>query len=184
MNLKPYTPIPSLKTLFSLLIKILIKDWYDGLYELGEEELNLLNEKNKRVDLSALKEEFGIENFVLNRDGVDAIKARTYEPTANIQGMISGYTGPGHKTIVPNEARVRIDFRLLPHMNPQKCIEKIKKHLIEHGYGHLELKAFDAAEPPYKISVKEDISQAIIKAAEEVFGEKPVVMAFPQKEQF
>ena len=72
--------------------KILIKDWYEGLYELGEEEINLLNEKNERVDLSALKSEFGIENFVLNRDGVEAIKARTYEPTANIQGMISGYT--------------------------------------------------------------------------------------------
>ena len=89
--------------------------------------------------------------------------------------MISGYTGPGHKTIVPSEARVRIDFRLLPNMNPQKCIKKLKNHLIEHGFGHLEVKAFDAAEPPYKISVKEDISQAIIKAAEEVFGEKPVV---------
>ena len=89
--------------------------------------------------------------------------------------MISGYTGPGHKTIVPSEAKVRIDFRLLPNMNPQKCIKKLKNHLIEHGFGHLEVKAFDAAEPPYKISVKEDISQAIIKAAEEVFGEKPVV---------
>jgi acetylornithine deacetylase/succinyl-diaminopimelate desuccinylase-like protein len=155
--------------------KILIKDWYEGLYELGEEEINLLNEKNERVDLSALKKEFGIEKFVLDREGVEAIKARTYEPTANIQGMVSGYTGPGHKTIVPNEARVRIDFRLLPHMNPQKCIEKVKKHLIDHGFGHLEVIAFDAAEPPYKISVKEDISQAIIKAAEEVFGEKPVV---------
>ena len=171
----PWELVHALSTIMTRDRKILIKDWYEGLYELGEEEINLLNEKNERVDLSALKSEFGIENFVLNRDGVEAIKARTYEPTANIQGMISGYTGPGHKTIVPNEARVRIDFRLLPHMNPQKCIEKIKKHLIEHGYGHLELKAFDAAEPPYKISVKEDISQAIIKAAEEVFGEKPVV---------
>jgi len=171
----PWELVHALSTIMTRDRKILIKDWYEGLYELGEEELNLLEDKNQRVDLSALKKEFGIKNFVHNRDGVDAIRARTYEPTANIQGMISGYTGPGHKTIVPNEARVRIDFRLLPHMNPQKCIEKVKNHLIEHGFGHLEVKAFDAAEPPYKISVKEDISQAIIKAAEEVFGEKPVV---------
>ena len=41
------------------ILKILIKDWYEGLYELGEEEINLLNEKNERVDLSALKKEFG-----------------------------------------------------------------------------------------------------------------------------
>jgi acetylornithine deacetylase/succinyl-diaminopimelate desuccinylase-like protein len=30
-------------------------------------------------------------------------------------------------------------------------------------------------EPPYKISVKEDISQAIIRAAELVYGKPPVV---------
>ncbi len=126
----PWELVHALSTIMTRDRKILIKDWYEGLYELGEEEINLLKEKNERVDLSALKKEFGIEKFVLDREGVDAIKARTYEPTANIQGMVSGYTGPGHKTIVPNEARVRIDFRLLPHMNPQKCIEKVKKHLI------------------------------------------------------
>ena len=37
------------------------------------------------------------------------------------------------------------------------------------------MRAFDGAEPPYKISVKEDISQAIIAAATEVYGELPVV---------
>ena len=171
----PWEIVHALSTIMDRNRKILIKDWYEGLYELGKEELDLIDEKNSRVDLNILKDEFGIKNFVLNRDGKDAIRARTYEPTANIQGMISGYTGPGQKTIVPSEAKVRLDFRLLPHMNPQKCIERLKKHLIEHGFENIEVKAFEAAEPPYKISVKEDISQAIIKAAEEVFGEKPVV---------
>jgi acetylornithine deacetylase/succinyl-diaminopimelate desuccinylase-like protein len=46
---------------------------------------------------------------------------------------------------------------------------------VKHGFGHIEVKAFDGAEPPYKISVKEDISQAIIAAATEVYGELPVV---------
>ena len=171
----PWELVHALSTIMDRDRKILIKDWYEGLYQLGEEELNLIDEKNSRVDLNVLKEEFGIENFVLNREGKDAIRARTYEPTANIQGMISGYTGPGQKTIVPSEAKVRLDFRLLPHMDPQKCITKIKKHLFDHGFGNINVKAFEAAEPPYKISVKEDISQAIIKAAEEVFGEKPVI---------
>ena len=171
----PWELVHALSTIMDRNRKILIKDWYDGLYELGEEELNLIEEKNSRVDLNVLKEEFGIENFVLNREGKDAIRARTYEPTANIQGMVSGYTGPGTKTIVPSEAKVRLDFRLLPHMNPQNCIIKIKNHLIDNGFGNIEVKASESSEPPYKISVKEDISQAIIKAAEEVFGEKPVV---------
>jgi hypothetical protein len=42
-----------------------------------------------------------VKDFVLGRQGADALRARTYEPTANIKGIIAGYTGPGTKTIVP-----------------------------------------------------------------------------------
>ena len=89
--------------------------------------------------------------------------------------MIAGYTGRGRKTIVPGEARVRMDFRLIPNIQPRDAIRKLKAHLETHGFGHIEVQAFDDAEPPYKISVREDISQAIIAAAEEVYGERPIV---------
>ena len=155
--------------------KILVEGWEEGIWQLGPDDEQQLTDKAARVDLNALKEEWGISEFALGRDGVDAIRARTYEPTANIQGMIAGYTGPGRKTIIPNEARVRMDFRLIPNIQPADAIRKLKAHLEKHGFGHIEVQAFDGAEPPYKISVKEDISQAIIAAATEVYGELPVV---------
>ena len=155
--------------------KILVEGWEEGIWQLGPDDEQQLTDKAARVDLNALKEEWGISEFALGRDGVDAIRARTYEPTANIQGMIAGYTGPGRKTIIPNEARVRMDFRLIPNIQPADAIRKLKAHLAKHGFGHIEVQAFDGAEPPYKISVKEDISQAIIAAATEVYGELPVV---------
>ena len=55
-----------------------------------------------------------------------------------------------------------MDYRQKARLNQDKLMRF--KHMT-----------FDAAEPPYKISAKEDISQAIIKAAEEVFGAKPLV---------
>ena len=154
---------------------ILIEDWAEGIWQLGPDDEQQLRDKAGRVDLQAMKDEWGIDEFAMDRDGVDAIRARTYEPTANIQGMIAGYTGPGTKTIVPAEARARLDFRLIPNIQPDAAITKLKAHLEKHGFGHLEVHAFDGAEPPYKISVQEDISQAIIAAAHEVFGEPPVV---------
>jgi acetylornithine deacetylase/succinyl-diaminopimelate desuccinylase-like protein len=155
--------------------RILIDDWYEGIWQLGPDDEQQLADKAARVDLGAMKEEWGISEFALGRDGIDAIRARTYEPTANIQGMIAGYTGPGKKTIVPAEARVRLDFRLIPNIQPAAAVRKLKAHLAKHGFGHIEVHAFEDAEPPYKISVKEDISQAIIAAATEVYGELPVV---------
>ena len=155
--------------------RILIEDWDEGIWQLGPDDEQQLVDKAARVDLQAMKDEWGITGFARGRDGIDAIRARSYEPTANIQGIIAGYTGPGTKTIVPNEARARLDFRLIPNIQPADAIRKLKAHLVKHGFGHIEVRANDGAEPPYKISVKEDISQAIIAAATEVYGEVPVV---------
>ena len=168
--------VRALNTLVDANRRILIDGWYEGLWELGEEELEQLAANAKRLDLNKLKQEWGIEEFALGRDGVEAIKARAYEPTCNIAGLTSGYQGPGSKTIVPNEARAKLDMRLPPLIDPAKAIEKLKRHLVQHGFGHIEVIIRGGTpEPPYKISVKEDISQAVIRAATTVFGKPPVI---------
>ena len=177
----PLVPAPvwdlirALNTIMDENRRILIDGWDEGIWQLGPEDEQQLRDKTARVDLQALKDEWGIDAFALGRDGIDAIRARTYEPTANIQGMVAGYTGPGTKTIVPHEARARLDFRLIPNIQPDAAIRKLKAHLARHGFGHIEVVAFDGAEPPYKISAKESMAQAIIAAATEVYGELPVV---------
>jgi len=177
----PLVPAPvwdlirALNTILDENRKILVEGWYEGIWQLDEADEAQLVEKAKRVDLDKLKAEWGIDQFALGRDGIDAIRARTYEPTANIQGIIAGYNGPGFKTIVPNEARARMDFRLIPNIQPEAAIAKLKAHLVKHGFGHIEVNASDDTEPPYKISVKESMAEAIIAAATEVYGETPIV---------
>jgi acetylornithine deacetylase/succinyl-diaminopimelate desuccinylase-like protein len=168
--------VRALNTLVDANRRILIDGWYEGLWELGDEEIEQLEVNARRLDLAMLKQEWGIEQFALGRDGVEALKARAYEPTCNIAGLTSGYQGPGSKTIVPNEARAKLDMRLPPLIDPAKAIEKLKRHLVQHGFGHIEVIIRGGTpEPPYKISVKEDISQAVIRAATTVFGKPPVI---------
>ena len=121
--------VHALGTLMDRDRRILVEGWYEGLYELQEEDEAQLTEKARRVDLDRLKEEWSIPEFALGRDGVDAVRARAYEPTANIAGLLSGYTGPGSKTIVPNEARVKMDFRLIPNLQPEEALRKLRAHL-------------------------------------------------------
>lgn len=177
----PLLPAPAwdlvraLNTIMDANRRILIDGWYDGLYELQDEDYEQLEAKARRVDLNKLKAEWGISEFALGRDGIDAIRARAYEPTANIAGLISGYTGPGSKTIVPHEARAKMDFRLVPHLDPDTAVQKLRAHLDRHGFEHIEIKFEARSEPPYKISVKEPMAQAVIDAAMEIYGEMPIV---------
>jgi len=177
----PLLPAPvwdlvrALNTIMDENRRILIDGWYDDLYALQDEDYAQLEDKLRRVDLDDLKREWGIDQFALGRDGIDALKARAYEPTANIAGIVGGYTGPGSKTIVPNEARAKMDFRLPPHLDPQQAIQKLQRHLERHGFGHIEVRFEASAEPPYKISVKESMAQAIIAAATKLYGQPPIV---------
>jgi len=166
--------VKALNTILDDNRRILIDGWYDGLYELQDEDYEILQDKLDRVDLDDMRAEWGIEEFAMGRDGMDAHVARNYEPTANIAGIVGGYTGPGSKTIVPNEARVKMDFRLPPNLDPVSAKEKLRAHLDKHGFEHIDIE-FKTAEPPYKISVKEPMAQAIIKAATEIFGKPPIV---------
>lgn len=167
--------IHALNTIMDENRRILVDGWYDGLYELQDEDHDILQDKLSRVSLDDMREEWDIDRFALGRDGIDALIARHYEPTANIAGIIGGYTGPGSKTIVPNEARAKMDFRLPPNLNPQDAMQKLRAHLDAHGFEHIEIKFEASAEPPYKISAKEPMAQSIIEAATKVYGKAPIV---------
>jgi acetylornithine deacetylase/succinyl-diaminopimelate desuccinylase-like protein len=50
-------------------------------------------------------------------------------PTAEINGMGSGYQGPGTKTVLPSHATAKLTFRLVPNQNGDAIIDLVKKHL-------------------------------------------------------
>src|SRR5262249_39270527 len=46
-----------------------------------------------------------------------------------INGLLSGWTGPGPKTIIPAKAMAKISCRLVGNQNPQKIYQQLKQYI-------------------------------------------------------
>lgn len=52
-------------------------------------------------------------------------------PTAEVNGLLSGYTGEGAKTVLPARAMAKISFRLVPNQDPRRIEELVTNHIRE-----------------------------------------------------
>jgi acetylornithine deacetylase/succinyl-diaminopimelate desuccinylase-like protein len=68
-----------------------------------------------------------------------ALERLAGKPTVNIEGLVGGYTGAGGKTVLPQRAVAKMDFRLVPDMTAQASLEAIKRHLAKRGFGDIEV---------------------------------------------
>ena len=70
-----------------------------------------------------------------------------FTPTVNIEGLVSGYTGPGGKTVMPHRAVAKLDLRLVPDMTYDGAIAALKAHLAKRGFGDIEVKPSGGYDP-------------------------------------
>src|SRR5687768_2581315 len=125
----------------------------DGLDALAEEPSEKDLEAISRILFNddALRESWSVESLDRGLSGQEALREMLLRPTANIAGIRSGYTGPGSKTIVPSEAFVKMDFRLVPGQSPGPVVELIRAHLRRRGFDDVEvvdLHGVEAAKTP------------------------------------
>lgn len=147
--------------------KILIKDWYNEVSSFSKNDLDII--RKEPFDENIFKKEFGIKSFVGNKKGMDAKKALVGGATCNIAGFVSGYTGEGAKTVLPGSALVKIDFRLIPKMNPKKQVLRLKKHLKSKGFSDVAIKVYHGEAAARTNSSHPFVSQ-VKDAADKSFG--------------
>jgi acetylornithine deacetylase/succinyl-diaminopimelate desuccinylase-like protein len=68
-------------------------------------------------------------------------------PTAEINGMIGGYTGEGAKTVIPGQAMAKVSFRLVGAQDPQKIRDAFRAFVRERlpADARVEFQSFGAA---------------------------------------
>jgi acetylornithine deacetylase/succinyl-diaminopimelate desuccinylase-like protein len=103
--------------------RVTIPGFYDGVPELpADVKADLANLKltaEQFLGQVGLKEPAGEKDRML----IEQIATR---PTAEINGIVGGYTGEGAKTVIPGKASAKVSFRLVGQQDPKKVREAFR----------------------------------------------------------
>jgi acetylornithine deacetylase/succinyl-diaminopimelate desuccinylase-like protein len=153
--------------------RILISGFYDNVQPPSEYDLELL--ANLPDDAQKIKEMYGLKSYLNGlTGGLEYKRAAIFEPTCTICGLDSGYQGPGSKTVLPAEAKAKIDFRLVPDQTPDEILNKLRTHLDAQGFEDIEI-IFHGGTRPAKTDAEHPFVQLTNRTAKAVYGRDMVV---------
>ncbi len=165
--------------------KILIPGFYDDVRPLTASERSALASVPDAD--SELKRELGLGRS----EGQGPIMTRVMDPALNVRGIRSAEVGQQASNSIPTEARVSIDFRLVPDQTAQKVQERVETFLRSQGWFLTESVpdlSMRLAHPKvlrteWQLSyagARADISapyaKAVVETIEQTRGERPIVL--------
>jgi acetylornithine deacetylase/succinyl-diaminopimelate desuccinylase-like protein len=148
---------------------IRVPGYYDGIRPPTEEEQELINGVARQRDEELAKEAAGVARFIDDLQGREAIIETLYMPTLNVDGIWSGYTGEGVKTILPHIATAKVDSRLPVGLDPDEALAKIRAHLDANGFREITIRKLSGY-PAAQTSVHSDLAQAVISVYNKYSG--------------
>lgn len=92
-----------------------------------------------------------------------------FEPTIEVNGVHSGYGGPGSKTVIPCEAIAKISTRLVSGQNPRRTFEVLKEHFLKYCPEGMQVSFPE--DSGLSAAMKLPVSSPIFAVAEEVLTE-------------
>lgn len=154
---------------------ILIDGFYDDVAPPSAEDEELLERLVDTFTPETELEENDIRRFKYDLTGVDLMRKYLYQPTLNIDGIISGHTAEGTKTLLPHEATAKVDIRMVPDMHPDKMVQLVRDHLARHGYADKVEVTVSDAYPPAKLGFYDNPAAQALAATYRDLGYEPEI---------
>jgi acetylornithine deacetylase/succinyl-diaminopimelate desuccinylase-like protein len=154
--------------------EILVDGFYDGILPLDPEKEEALAASRDLLDEQEWKTAYDVEKFKWDLEGLELWKKMLTVPTLNIDGIKGGYIGEGSKTLLPHEATAKMDIRLVPGMDPNTMLGKLRRHLDGLGYEDIEITEYGKAYYPSSVPYYSSSVQTL-KKMYEMMGARPQV---------
>ncbi|MCW0002173.1 M20/M25/M40 family metallo-hydrolase [Pararhizobium sp. YC-54] len=150
---------------------ITISGFHDDIEPPSQEDLIAVG--RLPIDIEALKRKLDISRL-------DAPEKRPFydrlcfQPTLTINGFHGGYGGPGGKTVLPSEAVVKCDIRLVEEQNPKDVFDKIAVHIDKYAPDVQLIPLGDMY--PSKTSIASPFTAPLVRAFVAAQGEEPLLI--------
>ena len=151
---------------------IKIPGFYDDVVDLQEAERQAwaqlpFNEKQYRKD-------FGIPK-VHGESGYTTLERTWARPTFEVNGLLSGFTGEGAKTVLPAVAMAKVSMRLVPNQAPDKIAALFEDYVQKQAPKSVDVKVTRMhGGKPWMASFDNKYIQAAGRAIEQGFGRAPI----------
>jgi acetylornithine deacetylase/succinyl-diaminopimelate desuccinylase-like protein len=151
---------------------ITIPGFYDDVLEVSQAERDEM--AKAPFDLEAYKESLGIDDAD-GETGYSTTERTGIRPSLDVNGIWSGHTGEGAKTVLPSKAHAKISMRLVPNQDSLKIDQLFIDHMkkIAPKGTRVEVKSLHGGQG-YVTPIDFPAYRAASKAIEDSFGKKPV----------
>jgi acetylornithine deacetylase/succinyl-diaminopimelate desuccinylase-like protein len=152
--------------------RVKIPGFYDDVRPLRDEEREQwkrlpFNEKRYAKDLGAPR--------LFGESGYSTLERVWARPTFEVNGILSGFTGEGAKTVIPALAMAKVSMRLVPDQDPDKIAKLFEDYVKKVAPKSVEVKVTRMhGGKPWMTEFDNKYVQAAGRAIEKGFGQKPV----------
>ena len=152
--------------------RVTLPGFYDQVLPLDADE---------RAELARLPVD---EKFFLEQTGAPALWGEAGytpvervggRPSLEVNGMISGFTGEGQKTVLPAWAMAKISTRLVPNQDPEEVHQQLKKFLQQNAPKDIRWEVIKMASNKASISDRDHPGvKAMADGMQAVWGKRPL----------
>ena len=109
--------------------------------------------------------------------GFSTLERLWIRPTCEVNGLLSGYTGEGAKTVLPAESMAKVSFRLVPDQDPEEIIQLLRTHVasVAPAGVRVEIEELHGGKP-WRGPTSGPLIDAASTALEAAFGRTPVLV--------
>jgi len=154
--------------------RVKISGFYDDVRDLKSEERQEFaklpfNERRYRKELGAPR--------LAGEKGYTTLERVWGRPTFEVNGLLSGFTGSGAKTVIPAVAMAKVSMRLVPDQEPDKIAAQFEAYVRKLAPNTVELSVTRMhGGKPWMTDFDNPFVKAAGRAIERGFGQTPVLI--------